>query len=93
MKFADTLKTAGTVATWLFGGHGFTYLRIAKPPQRTLQEQQQEQKQKLWYKTLTPEDADLLRKLQIAVDPDDVLQPGEKTPGREILERFWAEDR
>lgn len=88
MKFADTLKTAGTVATWLFAGHGFTYLKIAKPSQRTLQEQES-----LWHKTLTPEDAGLLRGLQIAVDPADVLQPGEKTPGREILERFWAEDR
>ena len=88
MKFADTLKTVGTIATWLFAGHGFTYLKIAKPSQRTLQEQES-----LWHKTLTPEDAGLLRELQIAVDPADVLQPGEKTPGREILERFWAEDR
>jgi hypothetical protein len=88
MKFEYTLKTAGTVATWLFGARGLTYLKIAKPPQRTLQEQES-----LWYKTLTPGDADLLRELQIAVDPDDVLQPGEKTPGRQILERFWAEDR
>ena len=90
MKFVHTLKTAGTVATWLFGRHGLTYLKIAQPPQRTLQEQEQES---LWYKTLTPEDAGLLRELQIAVDPAEVLQPGEKTPGRQILERFWAEDR
>ncbi len=88
MKFENTLKTAGTVATWLFGARGPTYLKIAKPPQRTLQEQEL-----LWYKTLTPEDADLLRELQIAVDPADVLQLGEKTLGRQILERFWAEDR
>jgi hypothetical protein len=88
MKFEKTLKTAGTVATWLFGRRGHTYLKIAKPPQRTLQEQEP-----LWYKTLTPEDADFLRELQIALDPTDVLQPGEKTPGRQILERFWAEDR
>jgi len=88
MKFEDALKTAGTVATWLFGGRGPAYLKIAKPSQRTLQEQEP-----LWYKTLTPEDADFLRELQIAVDPTDVLQPGEKTPGRQILETFWAEDR
>ncbi len=88
MKFENTLKTAGTLATWLFGGRRPTYLKIAKPPQRTLQEQEP-----LWYKTLTPEDADFLCELQIAVDPADVLQPGEKTPGRQILERFWAEDR
>jgi len=88
MKFKNTLKTAGTVAVWLFGARGFTYLRIAKPPQRTVQEQES-----LWHKALTPEDADLLRELQIAVDPAEVLQPGEKTVGRQILERFWAEDR
>ena len=88
MKFVDRLKTAGTVATWLFGRHGLTYLNLAKPPQRTLQEQES-----FWHKTLTPEDAGLLRGLQISVDPADVLQPGEKTPGRQILERFWAEDR
>jgi len=88
MKFENTLKTAGKFATWFFGRHGPAYLKIAKPPQRTLQEQEP-----LWYKTLTPEDADLLRELQIAVDPADVLQPGEKTVGRQILERFWAEDR
>ena len=88
MKFEYTLKTAGTVATWLFGARGLTYLKIAKPPQRTLQEHEP-----LWYKMLIPEVADLLRKLQITVDPADVLQPGEKTPGRQILETFWAEDR
>ncbi len=38
MKFADTLKTAGTVATWFFGRHDPTYLKIAKPPERSLQE-------------------------------------------------------
>jgi hypothetical protein len=88
MKFKNTLKTAGTVATWLFGRRGHTYLKIAKPPQRTLQEQES-----LWHKTLTPEDANFLRELQIVLNPADVLQPGEKTPGRQILERFWAEDR
>ena len=88
MKLGNTLKTAGTVATWLFGRHGLTYLKIAQPLQRTVQEQES-----LWHKTLTPQDADLLRELQIVVDPADVLQPGEKTPGRQILERFWAEDR
>jgi hypothetical protein len=88
MKFENTLKSAGTVATWLFGRRGPTYLKIAKPPQRTLQEQES-----LWHKTLTPEDADFLRELEIAVDPDDVLQTGEKTLGRQILDRFWAEDR
>ena len=88
MKFVHTLKTAGTAATWLFGARGFTYLRIAKPPQRTVREQES-----LWHKTLTPEDAGLLGELRIAVDPEDVLQPGEKTVGRQILERFWAEDR
>jgi len=38
MKFENTLKTAGTVATWFFGERGPTYLNIAKPPERTLQE-------------------------------------------------------
>ena len=38
MKFENTLKTAGTVATWFFGRRGPTYLKIAKPPQQTLQE-------------------------------------------------------
>jgi hypothetical protein len=88
MRFENTLKTAGTVAMWLFGARGLTYLKIANPPQRTVQEQES-----LWHKTLTPEDADLLRELNIAVDPAEVLQPGEKTPCRQILERFWAEDR
>jgi hypothetical protein len=39
MKFENTLKTAGTFATWFFGRHGPTYLKIAKDvPERTLQE-------------------------------------------------------
>ena len=40
MKFENTLKTAGTFATWFFGRHGPTYLKIiAKDvPRRTLQE-------------------------------------------------------
>jgi len=39
MKFENTLKTAGTFATWFFGRHGPTYLKIAKDvPKRTVQE-------------------------------------------------------
>ena len=88
MKFKNTLKTAGHrryVALWSARPQ---LPENCQPPQRTLQEQEP-----LWHKTLTPEDADLLRELQIVVDPAEVLQPGEKTPGRQILETFWAEDR
>jgi hypothetical protein len=36
----ESLKNVGTVATWFFGGHGSTYLNIAKDhPERTVQEQ------------------------------------------------------
>jgi hypothetical protein len=35
----ESLKTIGTVATWFFGKHGPTYLKIARDrPERTVQE-------------------------------------------------------
>jgi hypothetical protein len=89
MKPKNVLKSVATIAAWCFGVHRLNSLELAKlVGPKCLQEQES-----LWHKTLTPEDADLLRELQIAVDPADVLQPGEKTLGRQILERFWAEDR
>jgi hypothetical protein len=36
----ESLKTVGTIATWFFGRHGPTYLKITKyNPERTVQEQ------------------------------------------------------
>ena len=62
------LETLGTVATWFFGKHGPTYLKIIEyVPDPTRQEQGPS-----WW---------------TEVDNDG------KTPGRQILERFWAEDR
>ncbi len=78
MKPKNALKTVSTVAMWFFGEHSPTYLDLTKDrPEWT----GLPQREPLWYKMLTPE------------DPADVLQPGEKTLGRQILEQFWAEDR
>jgi hypothetical protein len=90
MKPKNALKTVATVAMWFFGEHSPTYLELTKdrPAWTGLP-----QHGPLWYKMLTPDDADFLRELNIVVDPADVLQPGEKTLGRQILEQFWAEDR
>ena len=50
----------------------------------------------------TEGDVDFLLEIGIAVEPDDCIQictlfpeleEGGKTIGRQILERFWAEDR
>ena len=91
MKPKNALKTVATIAMWFFGEHSPTYLQLAKPDRPDwigLQELEP-----FPYKMFTAEDADFLRELQIAVDPADCLKPGEKTLGRQILERFWAEDR
>jgi hypothetical protein len=90
MKPKNALKTVATVAMWFFGEHSPTYLDLTKDrPESTGLPQHDP----YWYKMLTPDDADFFRELNIAVDPAEVLQPGEKTLGRQILERFWAEDR
>ena len=90
MKPKNALKTVATVAMWFFGERSPTYLELTKDrPEWTGLPRQEP----LWYKMLTPEDADLLRELGIVVGSADVLQPGEKTLGRQILEQFWAEDR
>jgi hypothetical protein len=90
MKPKKALKTAATVAAWFFGDHDPIYLDLTKDrPQWTGLREHDPYWDKIW----TPMDADFLRELNIAVDPADVLQPGEKTPGRQILERFWEEDR
>lgn len=90
MKPKNALKTVATVAMWFFGERSPTYLELTKDrPEWTGLPRQET----LLYKTLTPDDADFLRELSIVVDPADVLQPGEKTLGRQILEQFWAEDR
>jgi hypothetical protein len=90
MKPKNALKTVATVAMWFFGEHSPTYLDLTKdrPEWTGLPEHDP-----YWDKMWTPADADLLRELNIAVDPAEVLQPGEKTLGRQILEQFWAEDR
>jgi hypothetical protein len=90
MKPKKALKTAATVAAWFFGDHDPIYLDLTKDrPQWTGLREHDPYWEKIW----TPMDADFLRELSIAVDPTDVLQPGEKTLGRQILERFWEEDR
>jgi hypothetical protein len=90
MKPKNALKTAASVAMWFFGEHSPTYLDLTKVrPEWTGLPQHEP----LWHKMLTPDDAGFLHELNIAVDPADVLQPGEKTLGRQILEQFWAEDR
>jgi len=90
MKLNNARKTVATVAEWFFGEHGLTYLDLTKdrPEWTGLQEHEP-----FRYKMFTAEDADFLRELQIVADPADCLQPGEKTLGRQILERFWEEDR
>jgi len=90
MKPKNALKTVATVAEWFFGEHGPIYLDLTK---NRLEWTGVPQYEPPWYKMLTPDDADFLRELKIAADPADCLQPGEKTLGRQILERFWAEDR
>ncbi len=90
MKPKNALKTAATVAMWFFGEHSPIYLGLTK---NRLERTGPPQHEPFWYKMLTPDDADFLREFNIAVDPADVLQPGEKTLGRQILEQFWAEDR
>ena len=90
MKPKNALKIAATVAMWFFGEHSPIYLGLTKvrPEWTGLRE-----REPFRYKMFTAADADFLRELQIAADPADCLQPGEKTLGRQILERFWAEDR
>jgi hypothetical protein len=90
MKPKNALKTVATVAEWFFGEHCPIYLYLTKdrPEWTGLQE-----REPFRYKMFTAADADFLRELQIVADPADCLQPGEKTLGRQILERFWAEDR
>ena len=67
----ERLKTAGRVATWFFGKHGPTYLKITtNNPKQTVQEQ-----------------GPSCENMWTEVDEDG------KTPGRRILETFWADDR
>jgi len=90
MKPKNALKTVATVAEWFFGEHCPIYLYLTKDRPEWTGPQEREP---FRYKMFTAADADFLRELQIAADPADCLQPGEKTLGRQILERFWAEDR
>jgi hypothetical protein len=89
MKPKNGLRSVATIAAWCFGEHRLNSLELGKlVGPECLQEPEP-----YWDKIWTPADADFLRELNIAVNPAEVLQPGEKTLGRQILERFWAEDR